>query len=58
MEKTVGTHAVPTVTTNLVTDLMDDAFMVVQTGSVVDCVIKVNSNGSFLSNQLTITEIY
>lgn len=29
MEKTVGTHAVPTVTTNLVTDLMDDAFMVV-----------------------------
>lgn len=40
MEKTVGTLAVHTVTTNLVTKLMDDAFIVVQTASMVNCVIK------------------
>lgn len=44
MEKTVGTLAVRTVTTKPVTDLMDDAFIVVQTDSLVDCVIKVNNN--------------
>lgn len=44
MEKTVGTLAVHTVTTNLVTNLMDDVFIVVQTASMVNCVIKVNSN--------------
>lgn len=54
MEKTVGTLAVHTVTTNLVTDLMDDAFFVVQTGSMVNCVIKVNSNDfPFFPYQLT-----
>lgn len=42
MEKTVGTLAVHTVTTNLVTNLMDDAFIVVQTASMVNYVIKVN----------------
>lgn len=58
MEKTVGTPAVHTVTTNLVTNLMDDAFIVVQTASMVNCVIKVNSNDFHLfSNQLTMISI-
>lgn len=55
MEKIVGTLAVHTVTTNLVTKLMDDAFIVVQTTSMVNCVIKVNSNDfHFFLNQLTL----
>lgn len=58
MEKTVGTLAVHTVTTNLVTKLMDDAFIVVQTAFMVNCVIKVNSNDfHFFSNQLTMIMI-
>lgn len=58
MEKTVGTLAVHTVTTNLVTNLMDDAFIVVQTASMVKCVIKVNSNDfHFFSNRLTMASI-
>lgn len=58
MEKTVGTLAVHTVTTNLVTNLMDDAFIVVQTASMVNCVIKVNINDfHFFSNQLTMISI-
>lgn len=58
MEKTVGTLAVHTVTTNLVTNLMADAFIVVQTASMVNCVIKVNSNDfRFFSNQLTMISI-
>lgn len=58
MEKTVGTLAVHTVTTNLVTNLMDDAFIVVQTASMVNCVIKVNRNDfHFFSNQLIMISI-
>lgn len=41
MEKTVDTPAVRTVTTIRVTDLMDGAFFVVQTGSVENYVMKV-----------------
>lgn len=58
MEKTVGTLAVHTVTTRHVTNLMDDAFIVVQTAIMVNCVIRVNSNYfHFFSNQLTMSSI-
>lgn len=40
MEKTVDTNAAYTVTTRHVIDLTDDAFNVVQTDSMVNCVIK------------------
>lgn len=50
MEKTVGTLAVHTVTTNRVTNLMDDAFIVVQTASMVNYVIKVNGIDFFFKS--------
>lgn len=51
MEKIVGTHAVCTVTTRHVTDLMEDAPNVVQTDSMENCVIKVHHKGfRFLLN--------
>lgn len=40
LEKIVGTHAVRIATISHVTDLTGDAFNVVQTGSMVNCVIK------------------
>lgn len=47
MEKIVGILAVPTVTISHVTDLMDDAIIVVQADSMVKCVMKVNLSGFF-----------
>lgn len=41
MGKIVCIHAVRTATTRHVTDLMDDAFIVVQTGFMESCVMKV-----------------
>lgn len=47
MEKIVGILAVPTVTISHVTDLMDDAIIVVQADSMVNFVMKVNLSGFF-----------
>lgn len=42
MERTVTTHAVNTVTTDTVTDLMEVVLLVVQAGFMVNGAIKVN----------------
>lgn len=58
MERIVGTHAVRIATISHVTDITGDAFNVVQTGSMVNCVIKVKLiDFLFHSNMLTIVYI-
>lgn len=58
LEKIVDTHAVCIVSIRHATDLMDDVFIAVQTGSMENCVIKVHHNGIiFFSNQLTVISV-